>query len=126
MAYATEAELEAIMLVSTSFFGASTPITTTMVTALLTQYSALLDALTGHDEANFGDDTTCAEWVKQAVLATTAARIEAHYNDKEFTTEDAERVMKKFIGNRDADLRPTFSQKIPSSAGSRDGTWTDA
>ena len=125
MAYATEAELEAIMMVSSTFFGASTPITTTMVTAILTQYSALLDGLTGNTEANFGTDTTCPEWVKQAVLATSAARIEAYYDDKVFTPEDAERIMMRFIGKRDSDLRPSFSQKSPSSSGSRDGTWVD-
>jgi hypothetical protein len=125
MVYATEAELEAIMLVPTTFFGAATPITTTMVTAILTQYSALLDGLTGNTEANFGTDTTCPEWVKQAVLATSAARIEAYYNNEAFTPEDAERVMKKYVHLRDTDLRPSFSQKIPSSVGSRDGTWQD-
>ena len=125
MVYAEEADLEAIMIQATTFFGAATPISTTTATAILTQYSALLDGLTGNSEANFGNASTCPEWVKQAVLATTAARIEAYYHDQSFTTEDAERVMMKFIGKRDSDLRPTFSQKIPSSGGSRDGTWID-
>ena len=125
MTYATEAELEAIMLVRTTFFGAATPITTTMVTAILDQYSSLVDGLAGRSDANFGDSDTCPEWVKQAVLAATAARIEAKINDKDFTTEDAERIMRKFINKRDTDTLPSFYTKTPSRVGSRDGTWID-
>ena len=113
------------MLVSTSYFGTSTPITTTMVTAILTQYSALLDALAGRTETNFGDADTCPEWVKQAVLATTAARIEAKVEGKEFTPEDAERIMRKFIGKRDTDTTPSFYKKTPSRTSYRDGSWQD-
>ena len=125
MVYATEAELEAVMMMSTTFFGASTPITTTMVTAILTQYSALLDGLAGRSEGHFGTDTTCDEWVKQAVLAAAAARIEAKINDKEFTTQQAIDIIKRFMNLRDSSLKPRFHQKQPSTVRSTDGTWYD-
>ena len=81
----------------------------------------MLDGLAGRDEAHFGDDTTCPEWVKQAVLSVAAARIEAHYNDQQFTTQDARRLMKSLIGHRDSDFTPSFDQQIPSSGGNPDG-----
>lgn len=120
MAYATEAELEAILLVPTTFFGASTPITTTMVTAILEQYSLMVDGLTGKTAGYYGAETTCPEWVNSAVLQVAAARIEAKIENKTFTTQDGVALMEKLVAKppsqRETDLRPSFKQNIPSSA----------
>ena len=126
MAYATEAELEAILLVPTTFFGAGTPITTTMVTAILAQYSLMLDGMTGRSAGYYGSDTTCPEWVNSAVLQVAAARIEAKIVGESFTTQQAAALMEKLVGKlpsqRETDLTPSFNQNIPSSAGNFLGT----
>jgi len=79
MAYVTEAEIEAYTGKS---FTATSVITSTQIGVMATQFSAKLDGFAGVDEGTYGTDTTCDEWVKQAVLSVISYAITQYYNDQ--------------------------------------------
>lgn len=97
MGYATEAELEAI---TARDFSATTPVTSTQIAAFLTQISALLDALHDQDEGDFGAETTCEEWVKQAVLAASAYRIDCIYYRTIHDPEKVIQILRSYSGKK--------------------------
>ena len=116
MAYITEAELEGI---TGRTFGAATPLTTTKVGLLVTQMSAKLDAVCAVDEGNYGTDTTCPEWCKQAVLSACTMVVDNIYIKAGHTELEILRVINEFAKKRKSsiDTLPKFSKRTPDSSG---------
>ena len=88
-----------------------TPITETQLVALIGQYSAKLDGLAGVDLNHFGDPPP--QWVKSAILAAIAMKIENVYEERDHTEVDILHTMKMFI--KDRDRTTTALPKFPSS-----------
>jgi hypothetical protein len=114
--YATEAELEGF---TSKTFSATSPVTSTNATNMLTYVSAQLDGLCGQDSSGyyFGTDSTCPYWCKSAVLSACAYKIYRIYQGKEPDEREVIKILKSYIVNRDSDLRPVFATHTPNSVG---------
>ena len=95
--YATEAELEAY---TTREFSAATTVTSTQIGTFLTQMSALLDGINNVAEAHYGAETTCPEWVKQAVLAACGYKIDSIYLLQVPDPEKIISILKSYTGKK--------------------------
>jgi hypothetical protein len=117
MVYAAETEIEAIM---GETFDASTPITTTQMTAMLVQWSATLDGLMGVSEGHFGAVDACPEWCKQAVIHVVVMYVNQIRLDQPPDHSALIRFMKEFIRERDREYSPPSIYKRTPLVGSND------
>ena len=114
--YATETELEAF---SGKSFTATSPVTSSQVVLILTQMSARLDGLVGQSEQNFGDDSTCPEWVKQAVIAASDYFVHKRWIAEEPDQMLVNSIIEGFFSGKDTDraLRMSFFSERPNASG---------
>ena len=99
MAYATEAELEAICLIA--FDANSTP-NSTEVGTFLTEISSKLDGLMNQTAAAYGSTTTCPEWVKQATLAGCKYAVDCFLKpDMEYNELHLIAILRSYAKNKD-------------------------
>lgn len=85
---------------TTKTFSATSTVTSTQIGVFLTQMSALLDALHDQDEGDYGTDTTCEEWVKQAVLAACVYKVESIYLLQVADPEKIKSILESYSGKK--------------------------
>ena len=113
MAYFIETELEARVVRS---FTSTSPITTTQIGVLATAVSNIWDGLNQQASAAEGDNTTAAQYVKEACLAAASYMVNKRYNGEQPDDKVVVDILKSYM--RSKKPRSKFHTQSPDSTGS--------